>query len=96
MVHTFFGCGSRYEKNIFPREWFEKEAAMPFEDGVFPVSAYSDALLSKLYGDYHTLPSPEERVCKEHAAILDLQHPYTEHLEEQRSMKIATYTRSIR
>lgn len=96
MVHSFFGCGSKYEKNTFPRKWFEEAVDMPFEDGVFPVSAYYDALLSKLYGDYHKLPSIEERKCKEHAAILDLKRPYTEHLEEQQAMHIGTLTRSIR
>ncbi len=96
MVHSFFGCGSKYRKNIFPREWFEKTMDMPFEDGMFPVSAYYDELLSTLYGDYQTLPSPEERKCKQHAAILDLHRSYTEHLSEQQSMTIRTLTRSIR
>ena len=95
-VHSFFGCGTKVEKNIFPRSWFTERVPRPFEDGMFPVSAHYDALLTKLYGDYMTLPKPEQRKSKEHAAILDLEHPYTEHLEEQRTMKIDTYTRSIR
>ena len=40
LVHTFFGAGSKYEKNIFPRAWIEQSVEMQFEDGVFPVSAY--------------------------------------------------------
>lgn len=96
MVHSFFGCGSKYEKNIFPREWFEETTEMPFEDGIFPISAHYDELLSKLYGDYHALPKPEERKCKEHAAILDLHRPYTEYLTQQQQMQIDTFTRSIR
>lgn len=95
-VHSFFGCGTKFEKNIFPRSWFTERIMLPFEDGVFPVSAHYDALLTRLYGDYMTLPKPEERKSKEHVAILDLEHPYTAHLEEQRTMKIDTYTRSIR
>ena len=67
-----------------------------FEDGVFPISAHYDALLTRLYGDWHVLPPPHERRCKEHAAILDLERPYTEYLEQQRRMEIAQYTRSIR
>ena len=42
------------------------------------------------------LPPPSERKCKEHAAILDLEHSYTEHLQEQQDMEITVYSRSIR
>lgn len=96
MVHSFFGCGSKYEKNVFPRSWFTELKRIPFEDGCFPVSAHVEALLTKLYGDYLRIPSPEERRVKEHAALLDLEHSYLEHLEEQRSMRFETLTRSIR
>lgn len=40
LVHTFFGVGSKYRKNIFPRIWIEQSVEMRFEDGAFPVSAY--------------------------------------------------------
>ena len=53
-------------------------------------------MLERLYGDYMKLPAEEERKCKEHVAILDLEHSWREHLEEQRGMKFETYTRSIR
>lgn len=96
MVHSFLAAGKKYEKNIFPREWMEHSVEMQFEDGAFPVSAHFDELLTKLYGDYGTLPSPEERRCKQHAAILDLERPYTEYLEQQRDMKFDVLTRSIR
>ena len=69
---------------------------MRFEDGVFPVSAYYDELLTKLYGDYHTLPSLEDRKCKEHVAILDLKHSYAVHLSELHNMQFDVLTRSIR
>lgn len=96
MVHSFLAAGKKYKKNIFPREWLEETAEMPFEDGMFPVSKHYDALLSRLYGDYRRLPSPEERKCKEHAAILDLERSYTEYSEEQSRMAIDNFTRSIR
>lgn len=95
-VHSFFGCGSKYEKNIFPREWFDETTRIRFEDGEFPVSAHCAELLERLYGDYMKLPAEEERKCKEHVVILDLEHSWREHLDEQRSMKFETYTRSIR
>ncbi len=96
MVHTFFAAGKRYEKNIFPRSWLTESIDMPFEDGVFPVSRHYGALLTRLYGDYHQLPAPEERKCKEHAAILDLTRSYEAYLDAQRNMVFEVHTRSIR
>lgn len=95
-VHSFFGASSRFERSVYPREWLTETVDLPFEDGVFPVSASYDKLLTTLYGDYMTLPPQSERACKEHGVILDLDHDYTQHLEEQRAMKIETYSRSIR
>ena len=42
------------------------------------------------------IPTPEERKCKEHAAIIDTERSYKEYLDEQQKMKIDVYTRSIR
>lgn len=96
MVHTFFGAGSKYEKNIFPRTWITQSVEMRFEDRAFPVSACYDELLTKLYGDYHTPPDLKDRKCKEHVAILDLEHSYAEHLSELHNMQFDVLTRSIR
>lgn len=96
MVHSFFACGRQYGKNVFPREWIRETVELPFEDGCFPVSAHYEQLLERLYGDYMRLPEPEERACKEHAAILDLERPYTDYLEQQRRMQFDCHTRSIR
>lgn len=96
MCHTFFAAGKKYKKNIFPRAWFEETVELPFEDGVFPVTAHYDALLTQLYGNWHALPSPEARRCKEHAAIIDLERSYTDYLAAQRAMRIDVCTRSIR
>lgn len=96
LCHTFFACGTKYEKNIFPREWFLETVQMPFEDGSFPVCAHYEEMLTQLYGDYHKIPTPQERRCKEHAAILDLEHSYTQYLEKHRRMRFDIPTRSIR
>ncbi len=96
MVHSFFAAARKYGKNIYPREWMTELKELPFESGAFPVSAHYDELLKKLYGDYTVLPKPEERVCKQHAAILDLNRPYTEYIEAQSEMIFDNYTRSIR
>lgn len=96
LFHSFLAAGRRFQKNRMPREWMEESVEIPFEDGIFPITAYYDALLTQLYGDWRALPSPSERRCKEHAMIIDLRHSYTEYLVEQQDMKIETYTRSIR
>lgn len=95
-VHTFFGAGSKYGKNVFPREWFEKTVEMDFEDGRFPVSAHYKELLTTLYGDYMTPPPPEERLCKEHTFLVDLHRPYTDYVDEQTEMSFDVLSRSIR
>lgn len=96
MVHSFLGASSRYRKSVYPRCWFTETVLLPFEDAQFPVSAHYDALLTTLYGDYMTPLTPEQRVCKEHVAILDLHRPYTDYLAQQSQLQIDTYTRSIR
>lgn len=96
MLHSFLAAGKRFEKNLIPREWIEETIELHFEDGVFPVSAYYDALLMQLYGNWRVLPPPSERECKEHAVVVDLEHSYTEYLKTQQAMKIENYTRSIR
>lgn len=95
-VHTFFGGGKKFERSIFLREWFEQSVKMRFEDSEFPVSAHYDEMLRVMYGDYMVMPTLEQRACKRHAAIVDINKPYTFHLEEQRNMKIEKYTESIR
>ena len=74
-VHTFFGGAARYEKNIYPREWFREEKFLPFGTGEFPVSAHYDKLLTNVYGDYMTPLPEEQRGCKVHAEFIDLENP---------------------
>ena len=95
-MHTFLAGGREYEKNLIPRTWVEDTVPIRFEDAEFPISAQYDAFLTQLYGDWRTPPPLEERKCKEHVAILDLEHSYEVHLEEQRNMLIEDFTRSIR
>lgn len=95
-VHTFLGGASRYEKNIYPREWFEDTVLLPFEQGQFPVSAHYDAMLTTMYGDYMTLPPQDQRGCKVHAEFIDLEHSYEMYLSQQRDGKFKELTRSIR
>ena len=95
-VHTFFAAASRYQKNVFPRSWFEKTIPMRFEGREYPVSSYYDEMLTVLYGDYRKIPSPEERKCKEHNFIVDVHRSYEEYIGYQENQEIDVYYRSIR
>lgn len=95
-VHTFFAAARSYQKNVFPREWFEESILLPFNGAEAPVTKEYHALLTKLYGDYMT-PLPEsQRGCKVHAEIVDLNHSYETYKEIQSTMRFKGYTRSIR
>lgn len=96
MVHSFLGGASKYKKNIYPRVYFKERLEMEFEDGCYPVSAENDSLLRMLYGDYMTLPSPEERQCKQHAILIDLDHSYEIYENYRDGMTFDIHTRSIR
>lgn len=95
-VHGFFAAGSKYKKSIFPRQWMEETIQVQFEDGKFPISANYDELLTTLYGDYMKPTPPEERGCKVHGVIVDLENSYENYIEEQKKMKVTEYERSIR
>lgn len=73
-VHSFLGGSSRYRKSVYPRIWFTETAALPFEGALYPVSAYADQLLTRLYGDYSILPTPEQQARKRHAVWFDPEH----------------------
>ena len=96
LLHSFLAAGKQFEKNLLPRAWLTESVELPFDDGVFPVTAHYDALLTQLYGNWHVLPSPEARRCKQHAAFIDLERSYTDYLAAQRAMRIDVCTRSIR
>ncbi len=95
-VHCFFAAASAYDKSVFSRKWMEKSVNVDFEGRKFPITAYSDELLSLLYGDYMT-PTPKgQREAKRHAEIVDLEHSYEKYIGIQKTMKFKEYTRSIR
>lgn len=96
MRHSFLGAASRYEKNVFPEEYFTRRTDMPFEAGRYPVPEAHDALLRQLYGDYMRQPPPEERICKQHAILIDLDRSYEAYQHYRDDMQFDVYTRSIR
>lgn len=95
-VHSFFGGANRYEKNVYPRRYFENRTQAEFEGGTYPISADYDELLTKLYGEYMRLPPEEQRVIKQHAILIDLEHSYEKYSDYRNGMTFNVYTRSIR
>lgn len=95
-VHSFLGGASSFDKSVYPRECFENRMEAIFEGRNYPISAGYDRLLRILYGDYMRVPPPEERVCKQHAILIDLERSYEEYLHYRDDMKFDHYTRSIR
>lgn len=95
-VHSFLGGASKYEKNIYPRSYFEKTVPAQFAGHFFPIPEEYDGLLSVLYGDYMTMPPEEDRKCKAHTVLVDLNRSYEEYTHYRDGMKFEVYTRSIR
>lgn len=96
LVHSFLGGASCYGKNIYERRYFEERVELPFEGGSYPVPRDYDGVLRVLYGDYMRLPPPEERLCKQHAILIDLERSYEHYAHYRDGMEFDVYTRSIR
>lgn len=95
-VHVFLGGASKFSKSQFPAKVFAQRKELLFENRNFFVPGDYAQVLTVLYGDYMKLPPPEERKCKQHAILVDLQNSW-EHYEGYRDgMTFDTYTRSIR
>lgn len=95
-VSVFFGASRRYRCAVFPREWIAYHMDVPFAEGIFPIPKQFDMLLKTLYGNYMLIPSEEERICKKHAILVDLDHSWEEYSNLREDMKFQYYTRSIR
>lgn len=96
LVHSFLGGASGYEKNIYPRECFLEKTQGTFEGGSYPIPAEYDRLLRILYGEYMQLPAEEDRACKQHAIVIDLERSYEEYAHYRDGMEFQIHTRSIR
>lgn len=95
-VHTFYGGSSKLGKSVYPREWLKNIKKVDFEGRKLPISENYDEFLTLLYGDYMTLPKPEDRSCKQHAILVDLNNSYETYSHYRDAMKFDVLTRSIR
>ena len=96
LAHTFFAASSRFSASVFPEAWLTETVEMEFCGKRFPCTAHSSRMLTRLYGDYMTQPPPEQRGCKVHGQIIDLEHSYREYAGIQKTMTVTEYSRSIR
>ena len=96
LVHTFLAAARSYGKNVIPRRYLTERCEVTFEGDTYPAPADYDGCLRMLYGDYTKLPPPEERVCKQHAILVDTQHSYADYADYRDGMCFEVYTRSVR
>lgn len=95
-VHSFFAAAKSYDKNVYPRRYFTRLTEVPFEGGAYPAPADYGGLLRQLYGDYTQLPPPEQRVCKQHAILVDTERSYEAYADYREGMTFEVFTESIR
>lgn len=95
-AHTFLAGARSFSKNVIPRRFLTRRCEVTFEGGTYPAPADYDTCLQMLYGNYMTLPPPEDRVCKQHTILIDTEHSYEEYADYRNGMKFEVYTRSIR
>ncbi|MBR4033456.1 MAG: hypothetical protein IKJ04_01485 [Clostridia bacterium] len=67
-----------------------------FEGAEYPIPADYDGLLTFLYGDYMTLPKPEDREKKRHAILVDTLNSYENYFGYRDGMDFEIFTESIR
>ena len=96
VVHSFLGGASSFTKNVYPKHFFQDRVELPFEGGMYPVPKDYDGLLRIVYGDYLRIPPPEERECKQHAILIDLERSYEEYQHYYDGITFNVHTRSIR
>lgn len=64
---------------LFSKSIYEKAVTFPFEDTEMACSAEYDAYLTRIFGDYMTLPPEKDRGATQNASIvlIDVNRPYT-------------------
>lgn len=95
-VHSFLAGAKSFSKNLYPRRYLTQLTEARFEEGRFPIPAEYDACLQGIYGNYMELPPPEQRVCKQHAILVDTEKSYEAYADYRDGMTFEVLTRSIR
>lgn len=95
-LHSFFAAAKKMERNVYDAKLFATAKEATFEGEQYPIPKGYEEVLRTMYGDYMRLPSPEERICKQHAILVDLDHSYEEYAHYRDGMRFEIKTKSIR
>lgn len=68
--------GPKYMGNIYPRNEFKEAIWMPFEDTKLPIPIGYDNYLSRVFGDYMTMPPVNQRKSHHEAVFIDPDNSY--------------------
>ncbi len=68
--------GPRYLQKVYPKRCFAAPVRRSFEGHMLCMPSDADLYLRIAFGDYMTLPPPEERTCHHEYEVLDLDHSY--------------------
>ena len=71
-------CGAWGKREIVPAGYFDKSAALRFEDIQASVPGEYEAYLTRIYGDFRQLPPEGKRTPHHRTEIIDLEKPYLE------------------
>lgn len=84
MEYTGRTWSTEIEKSAFPKEWFEGYAELPFETTSMRCPVDYDAFLTRIFGDYMTLPPESEREVHNEGGLVDLNRSFLYYAEEKR------------
>lgn len=75
---------------LFSKDIYENSVELPFEDTFMRCSAQYDVYLTRIFGDYMTLPPENERGAEQNASIvlIDTKKPYACYQQMYRQMGI--------
>lgn len=95
-LHSFLAAAKKMERNVYDAQLFATAEEATFEGERYPIPVGYDEVLRTMYGDYMCLPSQEERICKQHAILVDLDRSYEEYANYRDGMRFEIKTKSIR
>ncbi len=76
-------CGAWGRKEIVPKEYFGEGTEGMFEGIKVELPNQWHNYLTQVYGDYMTLPPPEQRVSHHDYTVLDLEKSYKEYINQR-------------
>mgnify|MGYP001211621307 CR=1 FL=1 len=82
----YYGPGYGFEKEVFPKDFFNELIKVPFEDTEIYVPAKYDEYLTHLFKDWRTLPPTEQRISHHYHYFVDLKRRWT--IAEVKGLKI--------